>query len=207
VKRLALFSACALVFVACSRDGRTLRLPKAGQDQTIVTTTAPPSTTAGAGDGAAIINPPRPSLGDPRRVFSAAWFNGEPFPAESACNGVSPELTWANTPGEISEIAVSMVDNDNGDAVHWIVFGISPGTSTMGAGVIPPEAQQTKNYLGSDGWAAPCPNSGTHRYTYTLYFLQKPSGLRATMTAENALATLDLVPGEHLTLSGTATAS
>jgi phosphatidylethanolamine-binding protein (PEBP) family uncharacterized protein len=202
VKRLALFSACALVLVACSRDGRTLRLPTEGQDQTIVTTIAPPSTSAGA----AIINPPRPSLGDPRRVFSAPWFNGEPFPPESGCKGISPELTWANTPGEISEIAVSMIDNDNGNAVHWIVFGISPGTKTIGAGQIPPEAQTTKNYLNSIGWAAPCPNSGTHRYTYTLYFLQKPSGVRATMSAENALATLDLVPGEHLTLSGTATA-
>jgi phosphatidylethanolamine-binding protein (PEBP) family uncharacterized protein len=190
------------MLVACSRDGRSLRVPGAGQDQTIVTTTAPSSTTAGA----AIINPPRPSLGEPRRVFSAGWFNGEAFPVESGCQGVSPALQWANTPGEISEIAVSMVDNDNGNAVHWIVFGINPGVQSIGAGTIPPEAQQTKSYLGSVGWAPPCPNSGTHRYTYTLYFLQQPSGIRATMSAETALATLDLVPGEHLTLSGTATA-
>jgi phosphatidylethanolamine-binding protein (PEBP) family uncharacterized protein len=202
VNRLALFSACTLVLVACSRDGRSLRVPGAGQDQTIVTTTAPPSTTAGA----AVINPPRPSLGEPRRVFSGGWFNGDEFPAESGCKGASPALQWANTPGEITEIAVSMVDNDNGDAVHWIVYGINPGVLNLGAGTVPPGAQQTKNYLGSVGWAPPCPNSGTHRYTYTLYFLQQPSGLRPTMSAENALATLDLVPGEHLTLSGTSTA-
>jgi phosphatidylethanolamine-binding protein (PEBP) family uncharacterized protein len=203
VNRLALFPACALLLVACSRDGRSLRLPGAGQDQTIVTTTAPPSTTAGA----AVINPPRPSLGEPRRVFSGGWFNGEALPPESGCAGASPELSWANTPGEIIEIAVSMVDNDNGNAVHWIVFGINPGERGMGAGLIPAGAQQTKNYLGGAGWAPPCPNSGTHQYTYTLYFLQRPSELKPTMNADVALGLLDLVPGEHLTLSGTATAA
>jgi phosphatidylethanolamine-binding protein (PEBP) family uncharacterized protein len=199
VKRIALFSASALVVVlaACSRDGRSLRAPRPDQNQSIVTTATTVAPTA--------INAPKAPNGLPQPTFSATWASGAPIPAEFACKGVSPELSWANVPGEISELAVTMVDLENGNAGHWIITGLSPASTGLKAGAVPPGAVQAKNYLLGNGWAPPCPNTGTHRYVFTLYFLERPSGVLATMTSVNAVQTLDLAAGSRLTLTGTVT--
>jgi phosphatidylethanolamine-binding protein (PEBP) family uncharacterized protein len=203
VKRIALFSASAIVLVlaACSRDGRSLRAPRPDQNQSIVTTTATPTTVAGA-----VINPPKVAPGLPQPVFSASWASGQPLPATAACKGISPELSWANVPGEISELAVTMVDLQNGNAGHWIIAGLSPSSTGLQAGTIPAGAIQAKNYILGNGWAPPCPNTGTHTYLFTLYFLERPSGLLPSMLSVTAVQTLDLAAGSRLTLTGTVTA-
>jgi phosphatidylethanolamine-binding protein (PEBP) family uncharacterized protein len=201
VKRIAILSASALVVVlaACSRDGRTLRPPRPDQNQSIVTTTTPATTVAA-------INAPKAKPGLPQPVFSASWVSGQPMPAEAGCKGVSPELSWANVPGEISELAVTMIDLENGNAGHWIIAGLNPASTGLKAGTVPEGAVQAKNYLKAPGWAPPCPNTGTHRYLFTLYFLERPSELVATMTSTEAVQVLDLAAGSRLTLTGTFTA-
>jgi Raf kinase inhibitor-like YbhB/YbcL family protein len=201
VKRIAIFSVCAIVLVACSRDGRNLRPPGVNQNKTIVT--APPASSSTS--AVAAIVPPKPSLGVAQPVFAAPWIDGQPIPADAGCKGTSPQLSWANVPSDITELAISMIDIDNGSAVHWVIAGLPPTIASIPAGAVPAGAVQTKNYLGTVGWAPPCPNSGTHTYLYTLYFLPNKSGVLATMSAENAISTLDLAAGNKLTVSGTAT--
>jgi Raf kinase inhibitor-like YbhB/YbcL family protein len=204
VKRLvpaAILVALTALASACGGDGRTLRAPNADQDLSIVTTTtATPSLDNAPGE--------QPANDSASPGFTAEWQQGGAMPIDTTCKGgaQSPALTWSNVPPDVTEIAVSAIDLDAQNAVHWIMAGISPSASGLARGLVPPGAVRTRNALGSSGYAAPCPTSGTHRILFTLYFLVNRSGLLETMDATTAINTLDLASGQRATLVGTVTA-
>jgi phosphatidylethanolamine-binding protein (PEBP) family uncharacterized protein len=209
VKRFAtgvLFVAVAVAgFTACRDDGRTLRDPKPDQTLSITTTS---STVAKVTNGATV----QPAAGKTALpgspTLSAAWVEGGAIPVDLTCRGgsLSPALSWTNVPGEISELALSIIDLDNGQAVHWIVAGLDPALTAISKGIVPAGGVQAKNYLGANAWAPPCPNSGTHRFLVTLYFLPRASGVLPSMDGAFALDTLDLAAANRVTLMGTVSA-
>jgi Raf kinase inhibitor-like YbhB/YbcL family protein len=171
IRLAALASAVTLglvSLVACSSDGRTLR--PAGPNQTlsiITTTTATPTTT-----GAAV----QPGAGF---VVTAPWPDGGFIDAAYTCKGAdtSPAISWSGVPASTQELAISLVDLDADNFVHWVVAGLDPASTGIAAGRVPAGAVQAANGFGEAKYSGPCPPDGQHKYLLTLYALGARSNL------------------------------
>ncbi len=129
------------------------------------TTTAPPG--------------PPPTL----KVSSPALQEGRPIPAAYACSdqdhlGKSPPLSWTKGPEGTVGYAVSMIDPDASNFVHWFVTGIPPNVTDLpeGAspgGALPSGALELPNDFDKKGYGGPCPPPGpTHRYIVQVWALK-----------------------------------
>ena len=118
-------------------------------------------------------------------VRSGAFDDGGLIPRQDTCDGedISPEIAWSGAPDGTRSLALVVRDRDARDFVHWIVYDIPAAaagtlpTGVSGVGTAPPEGM---NGFGRAGWGGPCPPSGTHRYVFTLYALDRASGLTGT---------------------------
>jgi Raf kinase inhibitor-like YbhB/YbcL family protein len=177
--------------VACSSDGRTLR--PAGPDQTlsIVTTTTPPTTTAAA---------VRPT----GFVATAPWADGGFIDAQYTCKGAdtSPAISWSGVPASTQELAISLVDLDASDFVHWIVAGLDPASTGIAAGRVPSGAIQAANGFGEAKYGGPCPPDGEHKYLLTVYALGAHSNLADGAAGDAALGQLQTSATATATVSG-----
>lgn len=193
---LVVASVCAsTLLTACNDDGRTLRDPRPDQVASVSTTTVTtidplvpidssqvlpvPSLPIGSGD---LPVPVVPDTGDIPLVdlVQAPWPNEGAIPARYTCDDldVSPALQWPASPTGTVEIAVTLVDQDAPDFVHWVMTGIDPFATSLGEGEIPEFATVGVNSDGEAGYAGPCPLPGeTHRYIYTVHFLDQVSEL------------------------------
>jgi Raf kinase inhibitor-like YbhB/YbcL family protein len=180
----AVVALCALVS-ACSRDGRTMQSPSPDQTQSIaiVTTVAE---AVGSTTGFSITTP---------------WADGGAIDAIFTCTGggVSPSITFSNIEPDIVSLAISLVDETAGSAVHWIVANIDVTQPTLSENAIPAGAIQSINMAGTTGYHPPCAPAGeTHTFRLTGYGLPQqlelPDGTDST-TLINAveLAALDTV--------------
>ncbi|MEP6796732.1 MAG: YbhB/YbcL family Raf kinase inhibitor-like protein [Lapillicoccus sp.] len=99
------------------------------------------------------------------------------FDRDSTCDGagdLSPGLSFHSVPGGTAELAVSMVDLDNGK-VHWLQVAIPVTASGLVQHRLVEGAHELLNDLGEATYDGPCPPSGsTHRYELTLYALPAP---------------------------------
>ena len=193
------------VAAACSDDGRALRPPLSG-----ATTPSTPSTAAvakGSQDNG-VIQTVAPSSTIPGLLLtSTAFANGDAIPGDYTCNAATPAplpLAWTGVPSGAVEMALTVVDPDAGDFVHWLVAGIDPAVTSLATGAAPETAVQLTNSAGTAGWTPPCPPSGKpHRYVFTLYALGQPSGITASMTAADALRVLSGTAFDTTTFAGT----
>lgn len=140
---------------------------------------------------------------------SSAFRDGGAIPARYTCDGAqeSPPLSWAHAPRNTAQLALIVDDPDapHGTFVHWVVWGIDAGSTSIAAGEVPPGASQGKNGAGQEKYAGPCPPSGTHRYRFQLFALSRPPTvgagadavtLRAAI-ADRTLASTTLVGTYH----------
>ena len=87
--------------------------------------------------------------------------------------------------------------------MHWIVTHIDPATTGLGPRVAPAGAIQLKNSAGTNAYAALCPPPGeTHVYEFTLYALDKASGLTAQSDPTEAMTTLAVNASGTAVLTG-----
>lgn len=94
---------------------------------------------------------------------------------------LSPPLTVQNLPQGTAALAVTVIDPDGGDWVHWLA------TNLPAVGEVPQNASidwaeqmvQGKNDFGQRGYGGPTPPSGTHTYVITVYALSEPLALKA----------------------------
>lgn len=114
---------------------------------------------------------------------SSAFAAGEAIPQKYACDGdeKSPPLSWSNAPPETRSFALVADDPDApiGTWVHWVLYNVPAQASSLPEGVsigpnLPIGGQQGKNGSEQLGYQGPCPPSGTHRYFFKLYALDKP---------------------------------
>ena len=109
---------------------------------------------------------------------SDAFTNGGAIPAQYTCDGESsaPQLSWSRAPEGTKSLAVLVEDPDapGGHFTHLLVTGLPPDTRSLDADRLPGGAQALANGNGGDGWAAPCPPSGQHRYVFRVYALDIP---------------------------------
>ena len=143
---------------------------------------------AGCGDRPAL---DLPSGGPALLVSSPDFAEGAALPRRDTCDGAGrePPLVVAGVPGSAREIVLVVTDPDapGGTFVHLTRFGIPPFGPLTGKG------QE------GDGWTPPCPPRGPrHRYVFSVYALDWPSGLRAGAGVKRVLAAVR----EHLAASG-----
>jgi peptidyl-prolyl cis-trans isomerase A (cyclophilin A) len=112
------------------------------------------------------------------------------------CSGsnLSPPLAIANVPVGTQSLALTVVDPDGGNWLHWKAWNISASTTAL-----PQNASATAtfnqglNSFETIGYGGPCPPTPSHHYIFTLYalastFASEPSSLQ--LQSALAVATL-----------------
>ena len=119
------------------------------------------------------------------KITSSAFQEGGNIPSKFSCDGAntSPPLQIADVPAEAKNLVLIVDDPDapSGLFTHWVVWNISPHTTNIGEGSAPKGVQGTSDF-GKSGYGGPCPPSGTHRYYFKIFALDReldlPSGAR-----------------------------
>ncbi len=108
------------------------------------------------------------------RLSSPAFADGESIPAVYTCDGsdINPTLVIGGIPRNTVSLSLVMDDPDSPGRtfVHWVAYDIEvsgrieegshPGTGGL-------------NDFGRSDYGGPCPHSGTHRYVFKLYALDR----------------------------------
>jgi hypothetical protein len=103
-------------------------------------------------------------------------------------HAINPPLSWAGAPPGTKSIAL-VVDDSNAPVtpfVYWLVFDISPTTSQMAEGQLPPGAKVARNSTGGADYDAPCPGNRSHQYRFTVYALNTMLNLPAHTSLQSA---------------------
>ncbi|AXA35023.1 hypothetical protein BRCON_0246 [Candidatus Sumerlaea chitinivorans] len=133
-------------------------------------------------------------------LTSTAFRAGEMIPSKYTCDGpdVSPPLAWTGVPQGTQSLALIVDDPDapRGTWVHWVLYDIPAQESSLPEAV-PPDpqlkngARNGKNDFQRLGYGGPCPPSGTHRYFFKLYALDKKLGLPSGATKAEVLKAME----------------
>ncbi|HWY40809.1 MAG TPA: YbhB/YbcL family Raf kinase inhibitor-like protein [Chthoniobacterales bacterium] len=116
------------------------------------------------------------------KISSPTFAAGAAIPAEFTCDGanVSPPLLIEGAPVEAKSLALIVDDPDapSGLFTHWIIWNMDPKTR-----ISMPEAHvengiEGKNDFGKVGYGGPCPPSGTHRYFFKVFALDRMLDLK-----------------------------
>ena len=114
--------------------------------------------------------------GGKMKVTSSAFKEGAEIPSKFTCDGAdtSPPLQIADIPSEAKSLALVVDDPDapSGLFTHWLVWNIPPQTSSVREGSAPKGVQGTNDF-GKSGYGGPCPPSGTHRYYFKVFALDR----------------------------------
>lgn len=120
--------------------------------------------------------------GGKMKITSPAFKEGGVIPERFSKNGqnVSPELRIEGMPAEAKSLALIVDDPDApvGLFTHWLVWNIDPKTTAIAEGSAPGAAVQGKNDFGEIGYGGPQPPSGTHRYFFKIFALDRALDLK-----------------------------
>jgi hypothetical protein len=121
-------------------------------------------------------------------VTSPAFGQGI-IPGEYTCHGRGrpPPIYWSGAPEGTKSLALVVDDADTPITpyIYWIVLDISPATSDIQAGLLPPGARQADNSRGFAGYDAPCPIHGSHKYRFTIYALSSTYVMNSALRLGN----------------------
>lgn len=110
-------------------------------------------------------------------ISSPAFGAGGPIPARFTVDGanISPQLDVAHPPEGTASFALIMDDPDApaGTWVHWVAWNIPAETRQIPEGQLPAGAVAGRNSWGRTGYGGPSPPSGTHRYVFKLYAVDR----------------------------------
>lgn len=129
------------------------------------------------------------------QIKSSAFENNGVIPKKYTCDGadVSPPLTWTKAPAGTKSIALICDDPDApmGTWVHWVLYGLSPDTTSLSENV-PKEkevlngAKQGITDFRRIGYGGPCPPRGpAHRYFFKVYALDVELNLPSGATKKD----------------------
>lgn len=91
---------------------------------------------------------------------------------------ISPPLSWTDVPLKTKTFAIIVDDPDGRDWSHWIIFNIPSNVNSLPKGISKNEYVQGVNDFKNVGYDGPAPPSGTHRYVFHLYALDKELDLK-----------------------------
>lgn len=117
--------------------------------------------------------------GNKMKLMSREFENNKFIPKKFTCQGedTNPALLIEGIPDGAKSLALIVDDPDApmGTWVHWVVYDI-PIISRINEGSIP--GKQGMNDFRRLDYGGPCPPSGTHRYFFKIYALDKTLNLR-----------------------------
>lgn len=112
------------------------------------------------------------------KLSSPAFENNSNVPSRFTCEGrdINPPLIIENIPAGAKSMALIVDDPDAPMKtwVHWVVYDIAP-VNKIDEDSVP--GKQGINDFRKNDWGGPCPPSGTHRYYFKIYALDKILGL------------------------------
>ena len=128
----------------------------------------------------------------PLKITSPAFDNQANIPAQYTCNGKnhSPALSWSDGPNGTQSYVLIMDDPDapNGTWVHWVLFNIPANITHLDTATeMPAGASSGSNSYEQTGYRGPCPPTGTHRYFFKLYALDKKLNINSRVTKEEVI--------------------
>lgn len=111
------------------------------------------------------------------KLSSPTFQNNQRIPEKYTCEGedINPSLEVSEIPRNAKSLVLIVDDPDApvGTWDHWILFNIPTNTTKIEEDSIPKGATQGKNSWNKNNYGGPCPPSGTHRYFFKLYALDK----------------------------------
>ncbi len=114
------------------------------------------------------------------KVLSSAFESNGTIPRKYTCNGedINPPLVFEGIPEKADSLVLIMDDPDAPmkTFTHWIVWNIEP-VAKIEEDSIP--GVEGINDFRKIGYGGPCPPSGTHRYFFRVYALDKQLELKA----------------------------
>ena len=114
------------------------------------------------------------------KVISNAFESNGTIPRKYTCSGdnINPPLEFKGIPEKAESLVLILDDPDAPMKIftHWIVWNIVP-IAKIDEDSIP--GVEGINDFREIGYGGPCPPSGTHRYFFRVYALDKQLGLKA----------------------------
>src|SRR5207248_7775286 len=121
--------------------------------------------------------------GGKMKISSLAFQEGGTIPEKFSKNGqnVSPELKIEGAPAEAKSLLLIVDDPDApvGLFTHWLVWNIDPKTTEISENTVPKGAVQGTNDFPDSGYDGPQPPSGTHRYYFKVFALDRTLDLKS----------------------------
>jgi Raf kinase inhibitor-like YbhB/YbcL family protein len=116
------------------------------------------------------------------KITSAAFQDNGNIPTKFTCDGadVNPALQLEDTPAQAKSLVLIVDDPDapSGLFTHWIIWNIDPKTTAIAESATPHGGIQGTNDFGKSGYGGPCPPSGTHRYYFKIFALDRTFDLK-----------------------------
>ena len=115
-------------------------------------------------------------------LFSQEFEEGASIPRFFTCDGTdaSPALQWNEPPIGTQSFTLIVNDPDapSGDWVHWVLYDIPLTSRKLAQGIPADKTLSDGTCQGRNSWhqikyGGPCPPSGTHRYFFRLYALDR----------------------------------
>ena len=111
------------------------------------------------------------------------------IPSKYTCDGenINSPFQIADVPSAAKSLVLISDDPDApmGTWVHWTVWNIPLETKEIGENSAPIGAVEGITSFGNKGYGGPCPPSGTHRYFFKLYALDKALDLPPSAKASD----------------------
>jgi Raf kinase inhibitor-like YbhB/YbcL family protein len=160
--------------------------------------------------GCGLLGKPKPLVADAPQTMSinSPVFTNGVIPAQFTCYGahVSPPIYWSTAPQGTKSLALVVDDAGTpiSPRIYWFVFDISPATTDLQLGSLPPHARVADNSAGNASYQAPCPRGKPHNYRFTVYALNTSFGNLLPPSPRLLQALTTIAP--HVTARGTLTA-
>ena len=128
------------------------------------------------------------------KLLSNSFEENGMIPEVYTCKGIniSPELHWVEFPPKTKSFCLIMDDPDApaGNWVHWILINIASSTTAIVENSKPPEAIGGLNSWNKNNYGGPCPPSGTHRYFFKLFALDRMLDAKKNYSKKELLSTM-----------------
>ena len=117
------------------------------------------------------------------KITSSAFQEGGTIPDKfgKSEQNVNPPLRIEGAPAEAKSLLLIMDDPDApvGLFTHWLVWNIDPKTTEIAENSVPKGAAQGTNDYPNLGYGGPQPPSGTHRYYFKIFALDRTLDLKS----------------------------
>jgi Raf kinase inhibitor-like YbhB/YbcL family protein len=117
------------------------------------------------------------------KITSSAFHDRGNIPSKFTCDGsdTNPPLQIADVPAGAKSLVLIADDPDapGGLFTHWLIWNMSPQTTSIAEGTAPKGVQGTNDF-GKSAYRGPCPPPGTHRYSFKVFALDTELDLPAS---------------------------